>query len=70
MDEKVLPHNLEAEQSVLGAMLLDNMTINTVLGILTSQDFYRDSHRKIYDAIIDIYDKKNWRLTYAYTDTV
>ncbi len=44
-DPKVPPQNLEAEQSVLGAMLLDNESINRVVEELTADDFYRGSHR-------------------------
>lgn len=51
------PQNVEAEQSVLGAMLLDNDAVGRVLEMLTSQDFYREAHRKIFDAVIELYQK-------------
>jgi len=47
--EKTLPNNLEAERSVLGAILLDDKSIFTVLQILRKEDFYLESHRKIFE---------------------
>ena len=44
---RVPPQNLEAEQCVLGAILLDNEAINHALEILIPEEFYRDSHREI-----------------------
>jgi replicative DNA helicase len=52
---KLPPQNVEAEQSVLGGMLLQNDAINRVVEILRPDDFYREAHRKIYQAIIDLY---------------
>lgn len=54
---KLPPQNLEAEQSVLGALLLDNDAINRVVEEITAEDFYRSSHRKIFQAIIDLYQR-------------
>ncbi len=51
---KLPPQNLEAEQSVLGGILLDNPALNTVLEALDPSDFYSDAHRKIFSAIIDL----------------
>ncbi len=51
------PHNLEAEQSVLGAMLVNPNAIAVVVETLTADDFYRDSHRSIYRAILTLYDR-------------
>ena len=48
------PHSLEAEKSVLGAILLDNQLLNRIIPILREQDFYRDSHRRIYRAILNL----------------
>jgi replicative DNA helicase len=47
--EKTLPSNLEAERSILGAVLLDDKAIFSVLEILRADDFYLDGHRKIFD---------------------
>lgn len=51
---KLPPQNVEAEQSVLGGILIENDAINKVLEILTPEDFYRDSHRRIYNALINL----------------
>ena len=54
---KVPPQNLEAESSVLGGVLLDNEAINRVLELLTPEDFYRETHRKIFRAMIVLSDR-------------
>ena len=41
------PHSVEAEQSLLGALLLDNQAFDKVADIVTGEDFYRDDHRRI-----------------------
>src|SRR5437870_5171496 len=53
--EKVPPHNLEAEESVLGSMMLSGEAIAEVTEILDPDDFYRSSHRRIYEGLISIY---------------
>jgi len=50
--ERSLPHNLEAERSVLGAILLDNPAINTALEILRPEDFFLDAHRRMFARMI------------------
>ncbi len=45
------PHSLEAEQAVLGAMLIDSRCINEVVGILRADDFYLQANREIYETI-------------------
>lgn len=50
--EKTLPANLEAERSILGAILLDDKAVLTVFERLKPQDFYLDSHRRIFDKMI------------------
>jgi len=54
---RVPPQNLEAEQSVLGGILLDNHAINTVLEILESHDFYSEGHRKIFSGILELSER-------------
>lgn len=49
-----LPQNLEAEQAVLGALIIEGSLINQVLELLTPDDFYKDSHKKIISAMIDL----------------
>lgn len=51
------PQNLEAEMSVLGGILLENQALNRALEHLTVSDFYRESHRKIFKALIALADK-------------
>jgi replicative DNA helicase len=49
--ERTLPHNLEAERSVLGAILLHNDAYEKVAPVLEGAHFYRDAHRRIWDSI-------------------
>ncbi len=55
--DRLPPQNIEAEQSVLGSVLLENEAIAPVLEILTPGDFYRDSHKKIFLAMLNLYEK-------------
>src|ERR1700737_3990208 len=54
--ERPLPHNLEAERSILGAILLDNQSLNTAIEKLRSQDFFHDGHRRIFERMINLYE--------------
>lgn len=54
---KIPPQAIEAEQAVLGAMLLSKDAIDAAVELLNESYFYRPGHRKIYRAIIDLYDK-------------
>src|SRR4026208_2014911 len=45
---KVPPHSIEAEQSLLGALLLNNQAFDRVADLVTGEDFYRDDHRRIW----------------------
>ena len=47
--ERTLPHNLEAERSVLGAILLHNDAFNLAAEVIDANDFFRDAHRRIFD---------------------
>lgn len=51
------PQNIEAEQSVLGCMLLDKEVVPVVTEILKSDDFYREDHKEIYESIMDLFEK-------------
>lgn len=51
---RTLPQNIEAEQAVLGAILIESNSINQVMEILIPEDFYREAHRKIYNAMIEL----------------
>lgn len=52
-----LPHNLDAEQSVLGSMIIDKTAIAQVTEVLKADDFYRDSHKIIFAGIMDLFQK-------------
>ncbi|MEA1935988.1 MAG: replicative DNA helicase [Thermodesulfobacteriota bacterium] len=54
---KIPPQNIEAERSVLGAVLLENEAVNNVLEILSVNDFYSESHRRVFSAILELYEK-------------
>jgi replicative DNA helicase len=45
---KVPPHSVEAEQSLLGGLLLDNQAFDRIADLVAAEDFYRDDHRRIY----------------------
>ncbi len=55
---RVPPQDLEAEQSVLGAMMLSSEAIRTVIPICREEDFYREANRKLYHAIVALDDRK------------
>ena len=55
--EKVPPQSIEAEQAVLGAMLIEKEAINRVVEILGEDDFYKEAHRKIFSVIVGLYEK-------------
>ena len=50
-ENRTLPHNAEAERTVLGAVLVDNQAFNSAAEILSRNDFYREAHRRIFDAM-------------------
>lgn len=54
---KLPPQNLEAEQSVLGALLIDKDCIIRIADVLIPSDFYKPSHTKIYDVILRLYER-------------
>ena len=55
---KSLPQNKEAEQAVLGSILLDEQAINLALEEITANDFYDENHKKIFSAMLDL-DSEN-----------
>ncbi|VAX36886.1 Replicative DNA helicase (DnaB) [hydrothermal vent metagenome] len=55
---RIPPQNIEAEKSVLGAMLIDEDAIGLAVELLDEAWFYEDSHRKIYCAITDLYQAR------------
>lgn len=57
LPDKLPPQNIEAEQSVLGCLMLDKDAIIRVADVLRSGDFYRQAHNSIFDAMIELYEK-------------
>jgi len=55
--DRLPPQSLEAEQSVLGAVLLENNALLKCLDVINEGDFYRESHRRIFSAMLDLFDK-------------
>jgi len=55
--ERTLPHNLEAERSVLGAILVHNDAFNLAVQVIDSGDFYRDAHRRIFEKMIALNER-------------
>ncbi len=56
--ERLPPQNTEAEQSVLGSLLIDRDAIITVAPFLHAEDFYRETHGQIYSAILDLHERR------------
>jgi len=54
---KIPPHNVDAERATLGAVLLDGEVISTVLRYLRTNDFYATSHQKIFNGIIELFNR-------------
>lgn len=52
-----LPHNIEAEQCVIGAMLIDRTAIASAAEALKSEDFYRDAHKILFNVVLELYQK-------------
>jgi replicative DNA helicase len=54
---KVPPHNLEAEQAIVGGILINNDALNQVVDILSGEDFYREAHTLIYEGMLTLYNR-------------
>ena len=48
------PHSTEAEQGLLGSLLIDNRVFDMVNDVVTPEDFYRGDHRRIYEHIVQL----------------
>ena len=57
--ERTLPHNLEAERSVLGAILVQNDAFNLAAQVIDSKDFYRDAHRRIFERMAALSERSH-----------
>jgi len=54
---RVPPQNLEAEQSLLGGLLVDSESINKVIDLVDADDFYKEAHGKIFGIMVDLYER-------------
>lgn len=56
---RIPPQNIEAEQCVLGSLLLDRDAVIKIADLISADDFYEDKHRVIYQAILKLYDERS-----------
>jgi replicative DNA helicase len=57
-DRRLPPQSIEAEEAVLGGILLDNRALDRALELILPDDFYRESHRRIFRAMIDLDERR------------
>ncbi|HET7694227.1 MAG TPA: replicative DNA helicase [Vicinamibacterales bacterium] len=57
--DRTLPHNLEAEKSVLGAILIHNEAFNHAAELIDARDFFRDAHRRIFDKMVALSERND-----------
>ena len=55
--ERTLPHNLEAERSVLGAILINNDAFNVAAELIDGSDFFRDAHRRVFNTMVNLNER-------------
>lgn len=55
---RIPPHNLEAEMSVLGSLMLDKDAIIKIADLLKVGDFYKDAHNEVYEVMLELYDQR------------
>lgn len=57
-NERTLPHSLEAEKAVLGAILINNATLDSVAGIVRRHDFFRRAHQTIFEVALELHERR------------
>src|SRR5690625_6200276 len=57
IQDRIPPHNIEAEQAVLGAIFLEPDSFSIASEVLLPEDFYRASHQRIYKAMFDLFEQ-------------
>jgi replicative DNA helicase len=57
LKDKIPPHHDEAEQATLGAMLLDNDSVDTAIQYIRADDFYSNANRRVFNAILNLYNQ-------------
>ena len=55
--KRVMPHSVEAEQSVVGAMLMDKDAITTASEIISGNDFYQSAYGIIFDSMVELFNE-------------
>ena len=55
--ERTLPHNLDAERSVLGAILVNSGALDLASEVIRSNDFFRDAHRRIFECMVALHER-------------
>ena len=68
--EKIPPQNLEAEMAVLGSMLIDEDAISVAIESLDRDSFYNDTHKRIFEAVLDLYNANKAVDLITLTDTL
>ncbi|MBU1167055.1 replicative DNA helicase [Patescibacteria group bacterium] len=58
IDQSLPPQNIEAEESVLGSLMIDKEAIIKIADIVKAEDFYKESHGAVFEAMIDLYEKR------------
>ena len=56
-DFKIMPNSLEAEQAVLGCVIIDNLCQTEVMTIIKPEDFYSEAHKSIFEAMGKVFNK-------------
>ena len=59
--KRVLPHSLEAEQSVIGSMLMDREAVIAASEIVTGSDFYQQQYGIMFDAMVELFNERQAR---------
>lgn len=54
---KIPPHDIEAEQAVIGSMLTDKDAISSAIEVLKTEDFYREDNKLVFEAILNLYNR-------------
>ena len=55
--DRITPHNIEAEQSVLGSVFVDQGAMKTLIDKLDLDDFYKNQHKVIYAAMVELFQE-------------
>ena len=54
--KRVLPHSIEAEQSVIGAMMIDNEVINVASELVRGEDFYNKQYGIVFESMVELFE--------------